>query len=976
MMISASDRASQQQDDGTDKSPDAEPTTMQRKDSPLRVTTHAPTSHFANHSSPASPSSSSSSTKTTSSLILAMKERVARRREEAEARKKVADDEKSDGSSSSASSNDEDKKAEASSRLMGCNGEAHPPAPNVFACEDPDEHDDDDDDKKHLLASVSSVDDLRALLISSLEELAANPERVKGTLKLLQKATKTAKKIVKQQKKLRKGAHADGENSAKKKKQIDAKEPHEDQHKSRAKKDSPAAPKEQKLRRVGADASSEKKPRVKSATLNAPLLAADAAVSEDKDTTVVLVQRHDGNPCVELFGVSAEEHRPDGVPTNKLAQEAPPPPPPPSSALASHPLDREKLLHKSQRASTAKPKKIHTKTEKEEQTPTTATATNEGVSALVDVATCGNEAKVPLDGDVASPKTPAAAGSATIIAAGAAASSGKKKQQKDSKKPEKSAPPAVRTLSSLWASKQLPPPHAVKKTPDDDDVVLIEAPASSPSKLQQPPPRPTTAPKLLFGCFTADRRVVPARLNFWSSRGVEHPRPTEQSGASSPSTFQENQEEASALAVTAAFPRVTLPSLFLSPKEQTQFRTEVVCAMHCAVGYAPAQARPSYFGTHNTSHSILPFPSLLALARFPPGTDIPQSCGTLDYEYDSGDDWDYGGDEHDVDLADSSGDSDDDDSNSSSSDDDDSFINDVASDDSDGNIVNTTLRARRAKLDRIRGKDKLLPSFSGPFDGIPVMQHPLRLLDLMTVMSSPGGGIVGGSSSPQMMGPRRESDPASIHDGVLQQWPLSKDMFARMMQAELAGVGVLTQEQIQLLQLEKERAAALRNKLAMSSEAIAQMHGLLIANPAMREETILHELRVQQLCAGVSKSEVQRTIKRFYLKVKGHWELRPVPWPADDPRLFVKSVAKPSAGSAASLVTTPAAAGAGPSSVEFPTEGDQGTLPSGVESEATAHISASTAVRDQPDGPDDQEGSAAPSNPTLVAKRLREDDEF
>ena len=301
------------------------------------------------------------------------------------------------------------------------------------------------------------------------------------------------------------------------------------------------------------------------------------------------------------------------------------------------------------------------------------------------------------------------------------------------------------------------------------------------------------------------------------------------------------------------------------------FRTDVVFAFQCAVGYSPCQARPSYFGTHNTSTHILPTASIMSLARFPVGSQMPRACGSLDYEYDSGDDWDDLGNDNDVDLANSTsssskGDDDDDDDGDgeSSGGSNDSFINDDDSDDSDGFQQNKMLKARRAKLDRLRGKDKLIPSYSGPFENIPLSRHPLKASDLLVIPS----------------GAEQHLTPAA---------------FAAMLRTELALIGVTTHDQLALDKAEQERTAALRNKLAMSVEAVEEMHQIIVRDAKMKDDRVVFELKIKQMCDGVSKTEVLRTLKRFYTRSKGTLLRREMPWEPNDPRLFYKPPPKKTA---------------------------------------------------------------------------------
>jgi hypothetical protein len=145
------------------------------------------------------------------------------------------------------------------------------------------------------------------------------------------------------------------------------------------------------------------------------------------------------------------------------------------------------------------------------------------------------------------------------------------------------------------------------------------------------------------------------------------------------------------------------------------FCREVVFCGFSAIGFEPAQARPSYWGTMNPA---LNSDELAALVRYPLGDTMPR-LSTLNYEYDSGDDWDVmDSDDDDVDASD-------DEEAESDSGSEDSFIDDDAHSDSDTKNVSSFITARARRQNRLRGKDRLVPGFSGPFEGLVSRTHPL-----------------------------------------------------------------------------------------------------------------------------------------------------------------------------------------------------------------------------------------------------------
>jgi hypothetical protein len=292
------------------------------------------------------------------------------------------------------------------------------------------------------------------------------------------------------------------------------------------------------------------------------------------------------------------------------------------------------------------------------------------------------------------------------------------------------------------------------------------------------------------------------------------------------------------------------------------FDNEVVFSGFFAIGYDPCQSRPPYFGTYNhLQEGNLNEVELLQMARFPPGREIPR-LSNIDYEYDSGDDWDVM--EGDEDIAASSSDNSSENSVLNSLDSSDlEFINDDDEEDSDCDIQRRVMEARQRRLFRLRNKDKLVPSYSGPFVGIPNDEHPLRSFDEMERIA-----------------------------------PLTAEYFDSLLETELGAlasgsVGIPAAGEEDLTAEEREaklqRAlmeAALKNRREMTDHELKALHELIKANGKISTKMIIKALKEQQLCVGVAQAEMMRTVKRFYERRRGSLVLRDTPWVPTDERLF------------------------------------------------------------------------------------------
>ncbi|RNF09985.1 hypothetical protein TraAM80_01824 [Trypanosoma rangeli] len=318
---------------------------------------------------------------------------------------------------------------------------------------------------------------------------------------------------------------------------------------------------------------------------------------------------------------------------------------------------------------------------------------------------------------------------------------------------------------------------------------------------------------------------------------------------------------------------------------RTGFRNEVVFCGFYAIGYDPCQARPPYFGTYN-SQDALNTEELLQLARFDTGKEMIR-ISNLDYEYDSGDDWDVV--EGDEDLEASSSDTDDEEDDDEAESDSDSggdFINDNNDEDgdSDAELQRKMVEERQRRLNRLRHKDKLVPAFSGPFVGVPWLEHPLRAYDRLERLGSAldgaaftalmeqemrGLGSVMASSSPRAANGGGSGAEATDADADADAGGTVDHMEERMLQQRLV-------------------AAALRNRREMLPEELDAVHAIVAANGKVSPKAIVEALQEQHLCVGVARAEILRTIRRYYERKHNTMVRRTEPWSPTDERLFTK----------------------------------------------------------------------------------------
>lgn len=326
----------------------------------------------------------------------------------------------------------------------------------------------------------------------------------------------------------------------------------------------------------------------------------------------------------------------------------------------------------------------------------------------------------------------------------------------------------------------------------------------------------------LFSSFVQDRRIVPQRLQFWSGKQSDEAieRPLSYGG--------DEPTIRSACSLCSC-------SMHSSASAPEGFCNEVVFCGFFAVGYEPCQARPSYFGTMN---SVLTGDELNALARFPAGQLMPR-LSTLDYEYDSGDDWDQMDSDEDVEQ------SDEEDEDEDSQDSDDSFIDDAECGDSDGELVSNVMNARLRRQNRLKGKEKLIPGYSGPFANMPFADHPMRTQDAF-----------------EMLLP---CTPTAVTSMLLDE--------------------VLKHDVLDCVNPVKSV-----HRFRMVGEAeMQELHTVAQSNPTCGREQIIELLAKRQTFSGISVSEIRRTLKRFYDRHGKVLTRREIPWDADDSRLFEKT---------------------------------------------------------------------------------------
>lgn len=407
----------------------------------------------------------------------------------------------------------------------------------------------------------------------------------------------------------------------------------------------------------------------------------------------------------------------------------------------------------------------------------------------------------------------------------------------------------------------------------------------------------------LFSMFVQDRRIAPSRIRYWEALDSKVELPTgmddtqgmksegippnqaivdpffheEESSlmhsalfhtpqsksikAKTFGDFIELSNDASPIPADSAVQRC--PCSFHStqvPYYYENFDNEIIFSGFYAIGYDPCQSRPPYFGSYNQfTNEKVTENELLHLGRFSTAEDLPR-FSTLDYDYDSGDDWDVL--EGDEEIGSSASNSLDDDGSLSSSDMD--FINDEIDDsDSDNELQRNIIEARRNRMNCLRGKEKLIPSFSGPFTGLLPKDHPLQNYDRLETFTP----LSDDDFYNEMLG-----EEVKMHSG--------KDVSAFTTGKKLsdAEVEAALQQTIQ--------EAALKNRRDMTPEEIEALHIAVKANSKTTAKTLMEALRAQHLCVGVAYAQMARTVKQYYERTHGMLVRRTEPWKATDERLF------------------------------------------------------------------------------------------
>lgn len=325
------------------------------------------------------------------------------------------------------------------------------------------------------------------------------------------------------------------------------------------------------------------------------------------------------------------------------------------------------------------------------------------------------------------------------------------------------------------------------------------------------------------------------------------------------------------------------------PSYFADFDNEVLFCGFYSIGYDPFLARPPYFGTYNQfANENISEIELLRLARFHVGEEPPR-FSTLDYEYDSGDDWDLlEGDEE----IGSSVDEDEEEEMSLSSSDFD-FINDNQEDsDSDDELQRNMIDARERRKKRLRGKDKLIPSFSGPFVGIFPHEHPLQQYDRLECFASPLEPATLSCSTvntnyEEEKGGSKPQSKSDYFEAILRE---EVQLFHGSGNVNSTCQDMVPDDELETAMKQRLQDAALKNRREMAGDELEALHLAISLNNRASSKVLLEILRSQHLCVGVAQMEFKRTIKRFYEKKHGILVRREVPWEATDDRLFTSRV--------------------------------------------------------------------------------------
>lgn len=427
----------------------------------------------------------------------------------------------------------------------------------------------------------------------------------------------------------------------------------------------------------------------------------------------------------------------------------------------------------------------------------------------------------------------------------------------------------------------------------------------------------------LFSTFVPDKRIVPRALELWSPKSAATPAQvdvpdvvsSDSAGAPATATFPVSFEcwlearlsasrgaKGGALVIpppgrAADGPIGGMHSTV--PEPYKGFDREVVFAGFYAIGYDPCQARPPYFGTYNNlQDGNVNAVELEQIGRFRLGTEMPR-LSVLDYDYDSGDDWDAADGGEDIGASSASDVGDDDDGGDSFASSDLDFV--ASDDDDDGSnsecdTQRRIMEARQQRLRRLRGKEKLISSYSGPFVRVRPADHPLQKLDRLDRLRDLSDGALASLLVTEMAG--REVVAAAAVAGS------AGSTGGRL---SGTGVGMLAGPHQGLME------AALKNRRDMSEDEVAGMHDMISKNAKLTHKMMAEAFRGQQMCIGVARAEIERTVKRFYERRRGLLVRRAEPWAASDERLFISVARTPKAAKTAKAPQAAPAAEAGAS---------------------------------------------------------------
>ena len=383
----------------------------------------------------------------------------------------------------------------------------------------------------------------------------------------------------------------------------------------------------------------------------------------------------------------------------------------------------------------------------------------------------------------------------------------------------------------------------------------------------------TSAPSApLFRSFVEhEGRVIPARLRFWAPPAAEPTKvaegaqeaPTAVLGAneSKPEGTQDEgllgPQDLSVSFVGASHRKQGNSNPFISNIEDytsfgvpKSFNGEIVLSAWFSVNYEQVQARPAYYGTYNTKLS-----NVLSFGRCT-GSEMPRASA-IDYDADSGDEWDEPaeGDRVEDDKDEESETSDE------SSSEDEKFINDDQLE-----FINEEDREEHAQFCREQARlkkqreQKVPPPaiIYGPFVDLPLMRHPARNKD-------------------------------SLHLNLPEAYSSVHKLFLDVVRSELARATEEKEPQVEHKKIHSkphttpsEKAPDNKTKHPHHPNRYLSGQHLQLLHDTVRalKEKCSFDLLADSLLqlpdfAGVSRMCIERTLRAFYLRQSGLWKLRP-----------------------------------------------------------------------------------------------------